>query len=82
MYISIKAGIDTKLQFYSFIIPINVPSGYLIQYKREIETQKIEFITPINITTLTMNLYIENNESANLNGEEWSMMLKINTCCC
>ena len=84
LYISIKeflqSGVDTNQQYYSFNIPINVPSGYMIEYKREKETQKIEFISPINLTTLNIILYIENNEPANLNGNEFTMTLKINCC--
>jgi hypothetical protein len=83
LYISIneffQSGINTNLNFFSFYIPINVASGSMIEYKQKDDfIQEIEFTTPINITTLTVNLYIENNELANLNGEEFEMVLEIN----
>src|SRR5579885_3273693 len=47
LYITIRefmqSGVDTNIQSYSFYVPINVPSGYMIDYKRTHEPQIIEF---------------------------------------
>jgi hypothetical protein len=81
LYITInellQPGVSTNLGFYTFWIPINVLSGQMIQYKAQDYEQIIQFKSPISISTLTINLTIENNEQASLNGEEWEMMLEL-----
>jgi hypothetical protein len=72
-----QPGINTNLNFFTFYIPITVASGNLIEYKKEYFPQVIEFTTPLNLTTLTFSLIIENGELANLNGEEFEMMFGV-----
>ena len=67
----------TNLGRYSFIIPINVNSGSDVTYNSNTDfEQYIGYSPTINLNTFNVNLFLDNNEVANLNGSEWSFLLK------
>jgi hypothetical protein len=73
-----QPGISTNLGFFTYEIPITVLSGNMILYEAHKDyEQYAEFKSPINISTLTITLTIENNEIANLSGLEWEMLLEL-----
>lgn len=81
LYITIRelmqSGINSNMNFFTFMIPITVASGNLIIYQNEYFPQTIQLVSPINLTTLTFTVSIENNELANFNGGEWELLLEL-----
>jgi hypothetical protein len=62
-----------------FTIPVSVAGGYLIQYTEGSgwRQDKTFYSSPRDINKLTVSLFLQNNELVELNGAEWSMILRM-----
>lgn len=61
----------------SFVIPVTENSSDYIQYTEAGSfSQSIELFQGGNIFNLTVDLHLQNNERADLNGSDWSFMFE------
>lgn len=72
-----QTGLNTSLDKFTFYIPITVASGELIKYSYKDFPQHVELPYSTKIETLTITLLLDNGEPADLNGEEFDMLLKL-----
>ena len=59
---------------YTFVIPVNVDTGDVINYNSHNFIQDA-VIGVDGVSTLLFDLYLPGNEPANLNGAEWKALL-------
>lgn len=76
-----KEVVGTNINFRStFVVPVNVTSGNLIQYYADqILRQDFTFPTPKDIDSLSVSLWLDtqNREAVDLNGVEWTMVWEL-----